>query len=200
MTPPRYVPASTPMHDADADLRRAWGEDDDPSPMPAATFAQSNSTKNIDYKSNALDGARAFNKITIPLAMMFGLAVASITAMASNTPVLSLAALSLFFGGTVIAWLCAFVIHMILSPYGHLWLQAILTYRYLRYDQIHRQARLNTLTETKCRLITQQSTTPTTPSFAPVRRYLPAPEDTPHSAPQQAARWEEQSTIYHERI
>lgn len=180
MSAPRYVPAS--------------------SPMPAATFAANNSTKNIDYKSNALDGARAFNKITIPLALMFGLAVASITVMASNTPVLSMAALSLFFGGAVIAWLVAYAIHMILSPYGHLWLQAVLTYRYLRYDQIHRQARLNTLMETKCRLITQPSTTPTIPSFAPARRYLPAPEDTPHREPTQDLQWEEQSTIYHERI
>lgn len=196
MTTPRYVSAGPPSQEDD--LRRAWGEDDDPSPVPAATFAQSNSTKNIDYKSNALDGARAFNKITIPLAIVFGMAVASITATASDTPLWSLAALSLFFGGTVIAWLVAFIIHMFLSPYGHLWLQALLTYRYLRYDQINRQKRLNAITETKlqlCKQTTPPSTTPTTLFFEPVRRSLPDPNDTPHSAPepshQQAHHWDE---------
>lgn len=152
-----------------------WGEAEIERPPH---YAPPPHVQHIHHTSNELDRARAFNKVTIPLACMFGAAIAGLLAI-TTIPLFSVAALATFFVASATAWTVAYTVHQFISPWGHLWLQAVLTYRYLRHEQ---QARLNRIQETNpCIYLPPPrppSMTRSTPSADPPLRCLPAPNDT----------------------
>jgi len=75
---------------------------------------------------------------TAPLAATTGAVVLLIGILAFHVPVLSVAALLLALAGFTVAWLCAYVVHTMVSTEGALLVYTLSVFSYLKREQKER--------------------------------------------------------------
>jgi hypothetical protein len=75
---------------------------------------------------------------TAPLAAATGFVVLLIGILAFGVPILSVAALLLSLAGFTVAWLCAFILHTMVSAEGSLLIHVLSVWAYLRAEQKNR--------------------------------------------------------------
>ena len=148
MRPVAWKPDGTPtkfeivQRDQAQPRPRVLGEDDDVhivSPMPAERVVRAQSVVSGSWS----DRAAAFNKTTYTLSMVTG--VAFVIGGAVFGPSLSFFALSMyFFGGFVLAWLIAYLLHTFVSAEGAQMADTLLLWRFLFNEQRHRHNRYTT--------------------------------------------------------
>jgi len=88
--------------------------------------------------SGHLDRARGFTLVTAPLAAATGFVVLLIGIIGFGVPVLSVLALLLALGGFTLAWLCAYIVHTMVSVEGSLLVHVLSVWAYLRAEQKER--------------------------------------------------------------
>ena len=119
-----------------------WDDDDETpivSPLPEARIVKAQSVVTGSWS----DRAAAFNKTTYTLSLVTG--VAFVIGGAVFGPGLSFFALSLyFFGGFVLAWLIAYLLHTFVSAEGAQMADTLLLWQFLFREQQHRHGRYAT--------------------------------------------------------
>jgi len=88
-----------------------------------------------------LERARSFTHSTIPLATLAGVLGVIAAVAGAGAPLLSLAVLAWFFGAFTVAWVVAWVAHLLVSPDGNALVGQLLLYRLLRFEQRERYRR-----------------------------------------------------------
>ena len=88
--------------------------------------------------SSYRDRSHGFVLATAPLAATTGAVVLLIGILAFHVPVLSVLALLLALGGFTLAWLCAYVVHTMVSVEGSLLIHVLSVWAYLRAEQKNR--------------------------------------------------------------
>jgi hypothetical protein len=84
------------------------------------------------------DRALGFTLATAPLAGVAALVAALVGILGFQVPIMSLAALLLALGGFALVWLCAYALHVWVSPDGALLAHVLLGWAYLRREQAER--------------------------------------------------------------
>jgi len=88
--------------------------------------------------SSYRDRSHGFVLATAPLAATTGAVVLLIGILAFHVPVLSVLALLLALGGFTLAWLCAYVVHTMVSVEGSLLVYTLSVFAYLKREQKER--------------------------------------------------------------
>jgi hypothetical protein len=88
--------------------------------------------------SSFRDRSHGFVLATAPLAAATGFVVLLIGILAFGVPILSVAALLLSLAGFTVAWLCAFILHTMVSAEGSLLIHVLSVWAYLRAEQKNR--------------------------------------------------------------
>jgi hypothetical protein len=91
--------------------------------------------------SSHRDRAHGFVLVTAPLAAATGFVVLLVAISAFGIPVLSVAALLLALAGFTAAWLCAYALHVWVSPDGALFFHVAMTWRLLLLEARERRRR-----------------------------------------------------------
>ncbi len=90
------------------------------------------------------DRAAGFQLATLPISIAFGVGALVVAVVGWSVPIFSLGALAVFWLAFLGWWLLGWTIHHIASPDGIALVQAILMFRYVRFEQKerrHREAR-----------------------------------------------------------
>lgn len=121
----------------------------DPAPprveiLPPADLPPAPITAPMPLSSHS-DRAHGFVLVTAPLAAATGFVVLLIAIAAFGVPVLSVAALLVALAGFTVAWLCAFALHVWVSPDGALFLHVLLMWRLLFLESRERRRRYSRL-------------------------------------------------------
>lgn len=109
--------------------------------LPTATTA-------VELRTTYADRARGFQVATVPIAVAFGVGALIVAVVGWAVPVVSVAALAVFWLAFLAWWLGGWLIHTLVSPDGIALLQAVLGYKYLRHEQ---KARLRRYTQERDR-------------------------------------------------
>jgi hypothetical protein len=88
--------------------------------------------------SSYRDRSHGFVLATMPLAAATGFVVLLIGIAGFGVPVLSVAALLLALAGFTVAWLCAYIVHTMVSSEGALFIHVIHMWAYLKREQAER--------------------------------------------------------------
>ncbi len=91
--------------------------------------------------ANYTDRSKGFTIATGPLAGATGVVVLLIGITAFGVPVLSVAALLLALGGFTLAWLIAYLAHVIISPDGATFFHVVFAWRLLHEEARERRQR-----------------------------------------------------------
>ena len=129
-----FVPARRENLPVVVEVERGWD-------LPAPPVAEA--MPHASYE----DRARGFSVATAPLAGITGLVVALLGVVAFGVPALSVAALLLALAGFAAVWLLAYVAHVLISPDGALFAHVVLTWSYLKREQLERHRRYADLYE-----------------------------------------------------
>lgn len=105
--------------------------------FPMLPTAQTSVTLHTTY----IDRSKGFQLATLPISIAFGVGALVVAAVGYSVPVLSVAALAVFWLAFLAWWLIGWAIHHIASPDGIALVQALLTYRYVRREQVERHRR-----------------------------------------------------------
>lgn len=95
----------------------------------------------VELRTTYTDRAKGFQLATVPVALAFGLGSLVVAIVGFAVPVVSLAALAVFWLAFLGWWTIGWAIHHVASPDGVALIQAILTYRYVRHEQRERVKR-----------------------------------------------------------
>ncbi len=95
----------------------------------------------VELHTNYVDRAKGFQLATLPISIAFGVGVLVVAIVGFAVPVVSVAALAVFWLAFLGWWLLGWAIHHLASPDGVALLQAILMYRIIRHDQKERVKR-----------------------------------------------------------
>lgn len=95
----------------------------------------------VELHTNYVDRAKGFQLATLPISIAFGVGVLVVAIVGFAVPVVSVAALAVFWLAFLGWWLAGWLIHHAASPDGVALLQALLMYRYVRHEQKERAKR-----------------------------------------------------------
>lgn len=128
---PRFVPA---LPEDRRPVIEVLPPEDVPQLLPTATAS-------VELRTTYEDRARGFQVATLPVAAAFGVGALVVAIVGFSVPVVSVAALSVFWLGFLAWWLIGWIVHHVASPDGAALLGALLQYRYLRHEQKERLRR-----------------------------------------------------------
>ncbi len=89
----------------------------------------------VELHTTYEDRSRGFQIATFPVAVAFGLGALIVAVVGWAVPVVSVAALMVFWLAFLGWWLGGWLIHTLVSPDGIALLQAVMGYRYVRHEQ-----------------------------------------------------------------
>lgn len=103
--------------------------------LPPASMAH------VELRTTYSDRARGFQLATLPVSIAFGIGALIVAIAAYAVPVLSVAALAIFWVSFLGWWLLGWTVHHIISPDGIALIHALLGWRYLQREQTERLKR-----------------------------------------------------------
>lgn len=95
----------------------------------------------VELRTTYTDRAKGFQLATLPISIAFGVGALVVAIVGFAVPVVSIAALAVFWLAFLGWWLAGWLIHHAASPDGIALLQALLMYRYIRHEQKERHDR-----------------------------------------------------------
>lgn len=95
----------------------------------------------VELHTTYTDRARGFQVATLPIAIAFGVGALVVAVVGYSVPVISIGALAVFWLAFLGWWLLGWTVHHIASPDGIALVQALLMYRYIRFEQKDRLRR-----------------------------------------------------------
>lgn len=99
------------------------------------------SVAHVELRTTYSDRARGFQLATLPVSVAFGVGALIVAITGWAVPVLSIAALAVFWLAFLAWWLLGWVVHHIISPEGVTLIHALLGWRLLYREQAERHKR-----------------------------------------------------------
>ena len=106
-------------------------------PMELPTMLPTAQTS-VELRTTYTDRSVGFQVATVPISIAFGVGALVVAIVGYSVPVLSVAALAVFWVAFLAWWLIGWLIHHIASPDGIALVQSLLMYRYIRNEQKER--------------------------------------------------------------
>lgn len=95
----------------------------------------------VEVSGSHADRARGFQIVSVPLALGVGVGSLIVGIVGWQVPVISVAALAWLWGGFLLTWLAAWVVHNLFSPDGIALLHTLMGWQYLKAEQRERHRR-----------------------------------------------------------
>jgi small neutral amino acid transporter SnatA (MarC family) len=89
----------------------------------------------VEIRTSHSDRAKAFQIVSVPLAAAVGAGSLIVGMVGWSVPIFSVAALAWLWGGFLLTWLAAWVIHNIVSTDGIALIHTLMGWQYLRREQ-----------------------------------------------------------------
>ena len=107
-------------------------------PMLPAEVLPPASVAHVELRTTYTDRAVGFQLATLPISVAFGVGALIVAIAGYAVPVVSVAALAVFWLAFLAWWLLGWAIHHIVSPDGVSLIHALLGWRYLQREQAER--------------------------------------------------------------
>jgi hypothetical protein len=92
----------------------------------------------VELRTTYTDRSKGFQIATLPISIAFGVGALVVALVGFSVPVVSVAALAVFWLAFLGWWIAGWLIHHLASPDGIALTQALLIYRYIRHEQRER--------------------------------------------------------------
>lgn len=110
-------------------------------PMAPAELLPPASIAHVELRTTYTDRARGFQLATLPISLAFGVGALIVGIAGWSVPVLSVAALTIFWLAFLAWWLLGWLVHHAVSPDGVALIHALLGWRLLYREQAERHKR-----------------------------------------------------------